>query len=187
MLLGRECFSDFARFGYWRFWLECICRYRKLTLRDRDGLERGPKMSTGRRKARYATRIFYLVPWEWEQRGKRGHSMWCATDLGMRLGTGFVEDEEVGKIWESYTCLCDDLHLLWLVWLVGFHRMPMGIGGWDKGLGWWGSLKEKICIKLPRLMLRSSIHMEFSFVQSERYTFSFLQLHVAIQFHEHYF
>lgn len=35
-----------------------------------------------------------MISWRWEQRSGRGHSRWPATELGMRLGTGFVEEEK---------------------------------------------------------------------------------------------
>lgn len=66
-------------------------------------------------KSGYAIKIC-LVPWEWRQRVRPGHSCWSATELVMRLGGLDLEKREA-----------EDLRIAYLLgWLVCF-------------LDWWAS------------------------------------------------
>lgn len=72
------------------FLVKRVSRYWELTFRN-GGVE--AEESKGGKKAMHPTRIC-LVPWEWEQRVRRGHSRSSVPEMGVRLGTGLGGAEE---------------------------------------------------------------------------------------------
>ena len=66
---------------FWGSYEKCVSGYWDLILRNEDGLEVVERLCK-RKKAGCSTRT-YLVPWQWGQRVRRGHSRRSATDLGM--------------------------------------------------------------------------------------------------------
>lgn len=73
------------------FQIKCVSGYWELTPRNGDGI-RGADRIPRREESRFSARIS-LVPWEWEQRMRRGHRGRSATDLGLGLRTGLGRTE----------------------------------------------------------------------------------------------
>lgn len=72
MLPGRKFFYDPNKYGPWKFQVKCVSRYRKMTLKNGNGLGGGRKIKfTGEKTSEFSMGSAYLVT------GECGH--WQAT------------------------------------------------------------------------------------------------------------